>query len=375
MAESEHSSSENASMVSIEEHSKQDSELEFSDDEETLIIRMFNLVGERWSLIAGRIPGRTAEEIENFNLFLFNLYVVGLLVVLVGCGGDRLPEELARRRLQLLKAEEAARGSRQTKQDRCAEMRRKKDKEREAEERRLEEEANARKAKEEKDAPLEYIKSPKSPVLVFFSLTKSQMYSFGRSCCRIQIENLGRLSGVMDDRGKYIYIAMDETNAVADYIKREGRDKFTEEKCSSCFKKGKKIPKILGSGPSLWLLGPFDQLSFMSDLDVQIPSAFDPFADANAEDSGAVTKDYVHIRIQQRNGRKSLTTVQGLKKEFSYNKILKDLKKEFCCNGTVVQDPELGQVIQLQGDQRKNVSTFLVQAGIVKKDNIKIHGF
>jgi translation initiation factor 1 len=52
----------------------------------------------------------------------------------------------------------------------------------------------------------------------------------------------------------------------------------------------------------------------------------------------------VHVRIQQRNGRKSLTTVQGLKKEYSYNKILKDLKKEFCCNGTVVQDPELGQV-------------------------------
>ncbi|RWW35883.1 hypothetical protein BHE74_00059135 [Ensete ventricosum] len=71
----------------------------------------------------------------------------------------------------------------------------------------------------------------------------------------------------------------------------------------------------------------------------------DAFADANADDSGAGTKDYVHIRIQQRNGRKSLTTVQGLKKEFSYNKILKDLKKEFCCNGTVVQDPELGQVI------------------------------
>ncbi|EEC79466.1 hypothetical protein OsI_20483 [Oryza sativa Indica Group] len=119
------------------------------------------------------------------------------------------------------------------------------------------------------------------------------------------------------------------------------------------------------------------QTSFMSDLDVQLPSAFDPFAEANAEDSGAGpgAKDYVHVRIQQRNGRKSLTTVQGLKKEYSYNKILKDLKKEFCCNGTVVQDPELGQVIQLQGDQRKNVATFLVQAGIAKKDNIKIHGF
>ncbi|MQM11213.1 hypothetical protein Taro_044123 [Colocasia esculenta] len=115
---------------------------------------------------------------------------------------------------------------------------------------------------------------------------------------------------------------------------------------------------------------------FMSDLDSQTPSSFDPFADANAGgDSGAGSKEYVHVRVQQRNGRKCLTTVQGLKKEFSYNKILKDLKKEFCCNGTVVQDPELGQVIQLQGDQRKNVSTFLVQAGIVKKEYIKIHGF
>ncbi|XP_073311730.1 protein translation factor SUI1 homolog isoform X1 [Primulina huaijiensis] len=116
------------------------------------------------------------------------------------------------------------------------------------------------------------------------------------------------------------------------------------------------------------------QPSFMSDFDIQTP-AFDPFADANAENSGAGSKDYVHVRVQQRNGRKSLTTVQGLNKEFSYNKILKDLKKEFCCNGTVVQDPELGQVIQLQGDQRKNVSSFLIQAGIVKKEHIKIHGF
>ncbi|XP_054811060.1 uncharacterized protein LOC129312453 [Prosopis cineraria] len=133
----------------------------------------------------------------------------------------------------------------------------------------------------------------------------------------------------------------------------------------------------LGSGLSNLVGRTFNpgELNFMSELDAQIPTAFDPFAEANADDSGAGAKEYVHIRIQQRNGRKSLTTVQGLKKEFSYNKILKDLKKEFCCNGTVVQDPELGQVIQLQGDQRKNVSTFLVQAGIVKKEHIKIHGF
>ncbi|EOA17686.1 hypothetical protein CARUB_v10006056mg [Capsella rubella] len=85
----------------------------------------------------------------------------------------------------------------------------------------------------------------------------------------------------------------------------------------------------------------------MSELDSQVPTAFDPFADANVEDSGAGTKEYVHIRVQQRNGRKSLTTVQGLKKEYSYTKILKDLKKEFCCNGTVVQDSELGQLFSI----------------------------
>ncbi|XAR65616.1 hypothetical protein NMG60_11009784 [Bertholletia excelsa] len=65
MADSEHSSSDDTSVDSREEISKE-SELKFSEDEETLIIRMYNLVGERWALIAGRIPGRTAEEIEKY---------------------------------------------------------------------------------------------------------------------------------------------------------------------------------------------------------------------------------------------------------------------------------------------------------------------
>ena len=112
----------------------------------------------------------------------------------------------------------------------------------------------------------------------------------------------------------------------------------------------------------------------MVGLEFEIPSAFDPFADAK-QSGGAGTKEYVHIRIQQRNGKKSLTTVQGLPKELSYEKILKTLKKDFCCNGNVVQDKELGKVIQLQGDQRKNVQNFLVNQNIVKKDQIKIHGF
>lgn len=56
-----------------------------------------------------------------------------------------------------------------------------------------------------------------------------------------------------------------------------------------------------------------------------------------------------------------LLCIQGIKKSFDYKKILKALKKEYCCNGTVVEDEELGQVIQVQGDQRKNIADFLTQ--------------
>ncbi|XP_024022329.1 MYB-like transcription factor ETC1 [Morus notabilis] len=40
--------------------------ISLTKEEEDLVHRMFRLVGERWDLIAGRIPGRTAEEIERF---------------------------------------------------------------------------------------------------------------------------------------------------------------------------------------------------------------------------------------------------------------------------------------------------------------------
>lgn len=42
-------------------------------------------------------------------------------------------------------------------------------------------------------------------------------------CIWVGYDLVGRLSGVMDDRGKYIYISPEEMQAVADYIKRQGR--------------------------------------------------------------------------------------------------------------------------------------------------------
>ena len=142
------------------------------------------------------------------------------------------------------------------------------------------------------------------------------------------------------------------------------------------------------------------------------------------DESAELTKkeDLVHIRVQQRNGRKCITTVQGLNQDLDLKKILKALKKQECCNGStrlgrelepararrnkkiggrhaaelqrqqqqraaaasralfiyssaltrtllsrslaaVVEDEEMGQVLQFQGDQRDAVGKFLTDMG------------
>lgn len=55
----------------------------------------------------------------------------------------------------------------------------------------------------------------------------------------------------------------------------------------------------------------------------------DPFADASKGDDllPAGTEDYIHIRIQQRNGRKTLTTVQGIADDYDKKKLVKAFKK------------------------------------------------
>ncbi|XP_057619687.1 eukaryotic translation initiation factor 1-like [Chionomys nivalis] len=105
--------------------------------------------------------------------------------------------------------------------------------------------------------------------------------------------------------------------------------------------------------------------------------SFDPFADASKGNDllPAGTEDYIHIRIQQRNGRKTLTTVQGIADDYDKKKLVKVFKKKFACNGTVIEHPEHGEVIQLQGDQCKNICEFLIKIGLAKDNQLKVHGF
>jgi len=55
----------------------------------------------------------------------------------------------------------------------------------------------------------------------------------------------------------------------------------------------------------------------------------DPFADADKGPGEAVQDGLVHIRIQQRNGRKTLTTIQGLSAEYDLKKIVRHCKKVY----------------------------------------------
>ncbi|KAK4714857.1 hypothetical protein R3W88_020764 [Solanum pinnatisectum] len=102
-------------------------------------------------------------------------------------------------------AEEAARESKQTKQSHYDDMRRRKEEDCEAKERAL----------THKCVPLEDLAAE-------FKLRTQECINRINS-----LEEMGRLSGVMDDRGKYIYISLEEMNAVAEYIKRVGRVSIT----------------------------------------------------------------------------------------------------------------------------------------------------
>ncbi|POY73912.1 hypothetical protein BMF94_3083 [Rhodotorula taiwanensis] len=109
---------------------------------------------------------------------------------------------------------------------------------------------------------------------------------------------------------------------------------------------------------------------------------YDAFADEGADedtqlDAKAVKKqpDSIHIRIQQRNGRKTITTISGIPTDFDLKKLAKAMKKDFACNASIEEHEVHGQVLQMQGDQRQKSMDFFLKEGIATKETVKMHGF
>lgn len=84
----------------------------------------------------------------------------------------------------------------------------------------------------------------------------------------------------------------------------------------------------------------------------------------------SISQSKIHLRIQQRNGRKCITIIEGLEDDLDLKRICRAMRNAFSCNGNVKDD-----IIQLQGDQRENIKEWLVIQEITTKDNIIVHGF
>jgi translation initiation factor 1 len=95
--------------------------------------------------------------------------------------------------------------------------------------------------------------------------------------------------------------------------------------------------------------------------------------DANASNATLGGGD-VQIRVQQRNGRKSITTVQGLNPKLNFERVNREFMKRWGCNGTVIDDKQAGKVIQLQGNWSENVKQFLLEERLTNEGNLKISG-
>ncbi|RKP10547.1 translation initiation factor SUI1, partial [Thamnocephalis sphaerospora] len=82
------------------------------------------------------------------------------------------------------------------------------------------------------------------------------------------------------------------------------------------------------------------------------------------------------IRVKQRNGRKCVTTIEGLPQDLRIIKrLVKDLKKSISVGGSIEQDDDVGYVIQLQGKNTTALVNHLVENyKEIDRSQIEVHG-
>jgi len=88
-------------------------------------------------------------------------------------------------------------------------------------------------------------------------------------------------------------------------------------------------------------------------------------------------KSIIHIRKQQRNGKKCLTFIEGLAPDLDLEKIVRYMKKTFKTSGAVIKADNDTFIIQLGGDQRKSAEQFMTKYKIWEDPEdppILIHG-
>lgn len=99
---------------------------------------------------------------------------------------------------------------------------------------------------------------------------------------------------------------------------------------------------------------------------------FDPFNVDPASLLPDLRKEFdtkVHIRLQQRSNKKSITIVEGLDVDVG-KKIIPQLRSKLGCSGTLKEG-----TIQFSGDQRRKIINYLIAEKLARKQDIVLHGY
>lgn len=107
--------------------------------------------------------------------------------------------------------------------------------------------------------------------------------------------------------------------------------------------------------------------------EVVFNNTFAEFSDEETGEQQLLQDSYVHIRSQQRNGKKSITIIQNMPDEYDLKKLVKALRKVYACNGALTNHKIYGDIIMLQGDKRLDVYEFITKVGLVKPEFVKVH--
>jgi translation initiation factor 1 len=82
----------------------------------------------------------------------------------------------------------------------------------------------------------------------------------------------------------------------------------------------------------------------------------------------------MHIRLQQRNGKKCFTLWEVTRKDLDLKSIISDMKKKFACGGNIKNENNVC-IVSLSGDQRQNIVDFMVNNKKSSSSDYIINGY
>lgn len=93
----------------------------------------------------------------------------------------------------------------------------------------------------------------------------------------------------------------------------------------------------------------------------------------------------IHIKVQQRNGKKCWTLIEGIEQirdknisvDIFLKNVLTDLKDKFNCGGSIMKKTNNANItsIQLNGDHREELKEYIIKKYDLKAHQLKVHGF